>query len=177
MKLNKFNQKYRKGKKDHIFRACQEAMQIMENSYDSTHGTEHVENVLGLLDLMLSKQKYLKVNFDFLTLATCWHVSVTVEPLTPRGVLAGCFQPQGADDDALVGDRNRRPGRQTRPTAGRGLLPPLRPGPAGKLNPDPAGPGPRMGREQRRGDHQGVLRRRQVGTQLRRQAGLYGDDG
>lgn len=73
MKLEEFNQKYRSGKKDNVYEACEEAMLIMQNSLDDIHNLKHVENILTLIDLFISKRSNLQVDFDVLTLAICWH--------------------------------------------------------------------------------------------------------
>lgn len=73
MTLNEFNEKYRKGKKDNVYRACQEAMRIMDNSPDDIHNTKHVENVFDLLDKFLVNHKKSDIDFDVLMLAASWH--------------------------------------------------------------------------------------------------------
>jgi len=61
--------------------------------------------------------------------------------------------------------------------AGRGVLSSYGPGPTGELDPDPAGPSTGMGREERRRDHSGVCRRRQIGPHIRRPARIHRIDG
>jgi hypothetical protein len=73
MKLDEFNQKYRKGKKDNVYNACQEAVSIMRNSHDDLHDIKHIENILGIIDQFLTQKTDLKVDLDVLILATCWH--------------------------------------------------------------------------------------------------------
>jgi hypothetical protein len=73
MKFETFNKRYRKGKKDNVWKACREALFIMKKSNDLIHDLKHVENVFKNIDIFLKKNKDRTINFDVLTLAVCWH--------------------------------------------------------------------------------------------------------
>lgn len=73
MKLETFNKRYRKGKKDNVWKACREALFIMKKSNDPIHDLKHVENVFKNIDIFLKNNKGRTVDFDVLILAVCWH--------------------------------------------------------------------------------------------------------
>lgn len=73
MKLEEFNQKYRNSKKDDVWKASKEAVEIMKKSHDPVHDIKHVENVFKNLDLILTNLNKPKIDFDVLMLSVCWH--------------------------------------------------------------------------------------------------------
>lgn len=73
MKFESFNKKYRNGKKDNVWESCRDALLIMKNSKDTSHDLKHVENIFSNINLVINDLNNIKINFDVLVLAVCWH--------------------------------------------------------------------------------------------------------